>query len=187
MTTLSPDYFADATSFSAMAAASPEYGPLWTAQRERAVVPADLLARVEALGGRWHLLAISEDWCIDSQSLVPVVSALADAASNLELRLVSRDAEPALMDAHLTNGVSRSIPVVIILDADHQERAWWGSRPKALKQLVANEWKALEKAERNKEVRRWYAIDKGRSTLEEIVALLEQAAVSQPASATAGV
>jgi len=36
--------------------------------------------------GPARMLVISEDWCIDSQSAVPVVSALADAASNLSLR-----------------------------------------------------------------------------------------------------
>jgi hypothetical protein len=170
-----------------MVAASPAYGPLLQAQRERAAVAPELLARVEALGGHWRLLAISEDWCIDSQSVVPVIAALADAASNLELRVVSREAEPALMDAHLTNGTARAIPVVIVLDAEHQERGWWGSRPQPLKARVAAEWTHLEKADRNKEVRRWYAIDKGRSTLEEVVALLERAAANQPASAIAGV
>jgi len=183
----SSDYFAAAAPFDVMAAASAEYGPLFTAQRDRAIVPADLLARVEALGGKWHLLTISEDWCIDSQSVVPVVSALAEAASNLELRTVRRDAEPELMDAHLTNGTSRSIPVVIVLDDEFQERGWWGSRPRALQERVVAEWKQLEKPERNKEIRRWYAVDKGRTILEEIVALLERAAVSQSASAAAGV
>lgn len=180
------DYFAGAASFDAMADASVEYGPLLRAQRDRAVVPADLVARVEALGSHWRLLTISEDWCIDSQSIVPVVAAFAEATPNLELRCVTRDGEPALMDAHLTNGVSRAIPVVIAIDADGQERAWWGSRPAPLKAKVAEEWKAMEKPERNKEVRRWYAIDKGRTTLEEIVAMLEQVAAAQPASATAG-
>ncbi len=183
----SHEYFLNAAPFAAMAAASTEYGPLLTAQRERAVVPADLLARVEALGGQWHLLVISEDWCIDSQSVLPVVSALADAARNLDLRQHSRDAEPELMDAHLSNGTARAIPVVIVLDADFQERGWWGSRPKALQSRVAAEWKQLEKPERNKEIRRWYAMDKGRTTLEEIVTLLERAAARQPASSTAGV
>jgi hypothetical protein len=161
-----------------MAAASAEYGALLSAQRARAVVPDDLLARVSALGGQWRLLVISEDWCIDSQSIVPVLAALADAAPNLELRTVSRDADPALMDAHLTNGTARAIPVVIVLDADYAEFGWWGSRPRALQARVAAEWKALDKPERNKEVRRWYAMDKGRATLEEIVALLERAAAS---------
>ncbi len=181
------DYFLAGAAFAEMAAAAPEYGVLLNAQRARAVVPTDLLERVEALAGRWHLLVISEDWCIDSQSVVPVAAALADAASNLDLRTVSRDAEPELMDAHLTNGTARSIPVVIVLDADFQERGWWGSRPQPLKERVAAEWKQLEKPERNKEIRRWYAMDKGRTTLEEIVALLERVATAQPASVTAGV
>jgi hypothetical protein len=183
----SADYFAGAASFGAMTAAAAEYGSLFNAQRARAVVPTDLLARVEALGGAWRLLVISEDWCIDSQSSVPVVSALADAASNLELRVVSRDANLELIDAHLTNGTARSIPVVIVLDADHQERGWWGPRPTALQARVAAEWKQLEKPERNKEIRRWYAVDKGRTVLEEIVSLLEHAAAPQSASVTAGV
>ena len=180
------EYYAAGTTFAEMAAASAEYGSLLLAQRERAVVPADLVARVETLGGTWHLLVISEDWCIDSQSVVPAISALADAANNLDFRQVRREAEPELMDAHLSNGTARAIPVVIVLDADFQERGWWGSRPQPLKARVAAEWKQLEKPERNKEIRRWYAMDKGRTTLDEIVALLEQAAASQPAIATAG-
>lgn len=183
----SREYFDGAATFSAMTAASAEYGSLFQAQRDRAVVPADLLSRVEALGGRWHLLVISEDWCIDSQNVVPVLSAFADAASNLELRTVGRETHPELMDAHLTNGTARSIPVAIVLDADYQERGWWGSRPQPLKERVAAEWKQLEKPERNKEIRRWYAIDKGRTILEEVVALLERAAVDQSATVTAGV
>jgi len=180
------EYYASGATFAEMAETSTEYGSLFQAQRQRAVVPADLIARVEALGGSWHLLVISEDWCIDSQSVVPAISALADAASNVDLRQVRREAEPELMDAHLSNGTARAIPVVIVLDADFQERGWWGSRPQPLKERVAAEWKQLEKSERNKEIRRWYAMDKGRTTLEEVVAMLERAAVRQSAIATAG-
>lgn len=180
------DCYTDAAPFADMTAASGDYGPLFQAQRDRAIIPADLLARAEALGGAWHLLVISEDWCIDSQSAVPVVSALADAASNLSLRIVSRDACPELMDTHLTNGTSRSIPLVLVLDADFEERGWWGPRPRALQERVTSDWKLLDKPERIREIRRWYAVDKGRTILEEIVALLERAAIAQPAIATAG-
>lgn len=183
----SHDYFAGAATFDEMAAASSEYGALLSRQRERADIPAELLERVQALGGGWHLLAISEDWCIDSQSSLPAIAAFADAVPNLDLRLVGRDANPELIDAHLTNGTSRAIPVVILLDAEFRELAWWGPRPAALQRRVATEWKVLEKPERNWEIRRWYAIDKGRSALEELVALLERAAAVQATSITAGV
>lgn len=180
------DYHMRAATFTEMAAASPQYGALYSAQRGRAVVPPDLLARVDALGGQWHLLVIGEDWCIDCQNMLPAVSALADAARNFDLRIIGRDAEPELMDAHLTNGSARAIPVIIALDADYQERGWWGSRPSQLQQRVSAEWKQLDKSERNKEIRRWYAIDKGRSTLEAVIGLLEKAALSQSANAMAG-
>lgn len=179
-------YFDDGLSFADMAAASAEHGALLAAQRERAVVPGDLLARAQALTGPLHLLVISEDWCIDSQSTLPVIAALADRADTVDLRIVGRDANPELIDAHLTNGTARSVPVVIVLDADYVEFTWWGPRPAPLRQLVSTEWKALEKTARNKEIRRWYAIDKGRTTLTELVDLLEQVAAGQTASAIAG-
>jgi hypothetical protein len=179
------NYFNSGLSFADMAAASVEHGALFAAQRERAIVPDDLLARTQALTAPLHLLVISEDWCIDSQSTLAAVAALADRAGNLDLRIVGRDANPELMDAHLTNGTARSVPVVIVLDADFTELAWWGPRPAPLQQRVSTEWKALEKPERNKEIRRWYAIDKGRTTLTEMVALLERVAAIQPASAIA--
>lgn len=185
MNTLQHD-FDHGLSFSDMAAASAEHGALLAAQRERAVVPDDLLARAHALTGPLHLLVISEDWCIDSQSTVPVIAALADRVDNLDLRVVGRDANPELIDAHLTNGTARAVPVVIILDADYAEFTWWGPRPAPLQRLVSTEWHALEKPARNREIRRWYAIDKGRTTLAELVELLEQVAAGQPASAIAG-
>jgi hypothetical protein len=43
----------------------------------------------------------------------------------------------------------------------------------------------MEKPARNREIRRWYAMDKGRTILEEITSLLETAAAAQPLSATA--
>ena len=43
MKTLS-EYYTGAASFADMTAASPEYGALFQAQRDRAIVPADLLA-----------------------------------------------------------------------------------------------------------------------------------------------
>jgi len=49
-----------------------------------------------------------EDWCGDAVNTLPVIGRLAEHASNIELRVVGRDANLDLMDAHLTNG-SRSI------------------------------------------------------------------------------
>lgn len=149
---------------------------LWAAMTARARVPDELLARATAIPGTWHLLVLVEDWCGDAVNTVPVVARLAEMVPGLDLRVLGRDANPDLMDAHLTNG-SRSIPVVMVLDEAFEERGWWGPRPVELQRWVLSaEAQALAKPERYKEVRRWYARDRGLTTIDEMLTLLETAA-----------
>jgi hypothetical protein len=84
------------------------------------------------------------------------------------------------MEAHLT-GKSRSIPVVIVLDEAFRERGWWGPRPTVLQRWVSGQGQLLEKTARYREARAWYARDRGRTTLEEVVSLLERSAAADPA------
>ena len=170
------DRYAAAPTFDAAVQAAVENGELWRNAARLARVPDDAVARAAAVGGRWHLLVLSEDWCGDAVNTVPHVARLAEQAPNLDLRVLGRDANLDLMDAHLT-GVSRSIPVVIAYDAAFAERGWWGPRPSALQAWVLGpEGQALDKTQRYRHVRAWYARDRGRTTLDEVLALLERAA-----------
>ena len=164
-----------AASFADWLAAADDLVELWTTATARAKVPADLVDRAEAVPGHWRLLVITEDWCLDATSTVPPVAALAEAASNLDLRVLDRDENLDLMDEHLTNGTARSIPVVLLLDGEGTERAWWGPRPADLQAWFTGDGQALEKEDRYRELRKWYARDRGISTVREIVALMEQA------------
>ncbi len=148
---------------------------LWRTSARLAKVSDDLVARVAALGTRFHLLVLSEDWCGDAVNSVPYVARLAELAPNLELRVLARDENLDLMDDHLT-GTARSIPVVLVYDEGWAERGWWGPRPSELQAWVMGPGQALEKDDRYREVRTWYARDRGGSTLAEVVALLEAAA-----------
>ena len=154
---------------------------LWRFGARRAEVDEAQVARVVATGGRWHLLALSEDWCGDAFNTLPTVARLAELAPNVELRLLSRDANPDLMDAHLS-GTARAIPVVIVYDEEWNEVGWWGSRPAPLQALVTGEWAALDKTERYPMIREWYVRDKGRAVVDEIVGLIERAARLAPAT-----
>ena len=145
---------------------------LWRSIYERTRIPDSYVDRVHALGRSWHLLALSEDWCGDAVNVVPVVAKLADLAGNLDVRVLGRDANPDIMDAHLT-GASRSIPVIILLDAHFDECGWWGPRPLELQSWVLGPGRSLEKTERYREIRRWYARDQGRAILEEVVSKFE--------------
>jgi hypothetical protein len=145
-----------------------------------------LVRTVERLTRRWHLLAISEDWCVDASNILPVVAKLADRAPNLDLRVVGRESHPTLMDEHLTNG-TRSIPVVNILDDRFNERAWWGPRPAVLQTLFLSELRGAPKEIRYPRMRGWYARDRGASIAREIVELMIGAAEDTAGGGRVGV
>jgi hypothetical protein len=168
---LKQDFDAGRT-YSEFLASVQENHDLWHAFSSRARAPEDLVARALSVPGTWYLLVLLEDWCGDAVNSVPHIAALVESAPNLDLRVLEREANPELMDAHLTAG-SRSIPVVILLDAEHREVAWWGPRPAPLQGWVRGPGMTLSKEDRYREVRRWYARDRGRTTLEEIVRALE--------------
>lgn len=172
------DRYRAALGFEAMLASVVKNAELWAAMWRHARVDEDHVRRVTSLPGTWHLLVLSEDWCGDAVNTVPVVALLAALCSNLDLRVLGRDANPDLMDAHLT-GASRSIPVIIVLDEAFEERGWWGPRPTALQRWVSGQGQLLEKTTRYREARTWYARDRGRTTLEEVVSMLERAASSR--------
>jgi Thioredoxin len=151
---------------------------LWQAMWRYARVDDEYVRRVSSLSGSWHLLVLSEDWCGDAVNTVPVVARLAERCPNVDLRVLARDANPDIMDAHLT-GRSRSIPVIIVLDDACEERGWWGPRPTALQRWVSGQGQLLEKTTRYREARTWYARDRGRTTLEEVVSMLERAAAAR--------
>ena len=167
-----------APEFGEMLASATKNADLWAAVWRRATVPEEFVRRVAALGGAWHLLVLSEDWCGDAVNTVPVVARLAELAPNVDLRVLARDENLDLMDAHLT-GTSRSIPVVIALDEEFNERGWWGPRPAALQQWALGPGQALEKEARYREIRSWYARDRGLTTLEEVVGMMERTSGGQ--------
>jgi hypothetical protein len=65
---------------------------------------------------------------------------------------------------------------VIVYDEDFREVGWWGPRPGEIQEWVLSEGLAMPSPERYKVVRRWYAEDKGRTTLRELLEVLAIAA-----------
>jgi hypothetical protein len=158
----------------AVEASAPQHKGLWEATHRTARIPEPLVADVAALGRRFRLLVISEDWCGDAVNTVPVLARWAELAGNVALRIVRRDENPALMDAYLT-GTARSIPVVIALTEGMEELGRWGPRPGELQAWVLERKRAGAGKEVYPEIRTWYARDKGESTVREVLALLARA------------
>ena len=151
---------------------------LWHAVYKRIKLPDGAVAQARAIPGTWHLLALSEDWCGDAVNILPVVSRLADELPDVDLRVLLRDENLDIMDAHLTNGTSRSIPIIVVYDDDFRERGWWGPRPAGLQKWVMEEGMKMEPGPRYAQVRRVYARDKGKAILAEILDLMRSVATT---------
>ena len=150
-----------------------EHRGLWEGVWQKSKVPAWALEEGRRAAGEWKVLVISEDWCGDASNTVPVIARLAEALPNLEMRVVKRDENPALMDRHLTSG-SRSIPLAVILRDDFTVAGQWGPRPSELQSFVLTEKKAALRpvGDIYRDVRTWYARDRGESTLREILQVM---------------
>lgn len=130
---------------------------------------------LQSLKGNYTWLVISEGWCGDAAQLVPILYKLSEISGAIDMKIVFRDENEALMDLFLTNG-GRAIPKLIVLERDSNKvRADWGPRPKGATELIkrfkAEFGKIDEKAKT--ELQLWYLHDKGVSTQEEIAAIMK--------------
>lgn len=153
-----------------------EHRDLWEGVYRKSETPEWALLELERMGRRWNLIALAEDWCGDASNLVPIFARLAEASPLVDLRVVMRDQHPDLMDLYLTNG-SRSIPIVVVADEAFRPVGRWGPRPAELQEFVITEKRAGERTapEIYKDARRWYARDRGETTLREVLAVMTEA------------
>jgi len=121
-------------------------------------------------------LVISEGWCGDSAQLVPVIYKMAALSPNIDFKMVFRDENEELMKLFLTNG-TKSIPKLIILDKNTLDVLGdFGPRPQGAKQLILD-YKAQHGLVDDKgktDLHMWYLHDKGLSTQQEIMDLMER-------------
>lgn len=130
--------------------------------------------RLESLKKEYLWLVISEGWCGDAAQILPVINKMAEVSDNVELKIVLRDENEALMNLFLTNG-TKSIPKLIFIDKNLNEVIGdFGPRPKGAKQLILD-YKAqhgiIDEVAKT-ELQLWYLHDKGVSTQNEILEAL---------------
>jgi hypothetical protein len=146
---------------------------LWDGVYRLARVPEWAVREAADLTARFRLVVLAEDWCGDAANTVPILAKWAEETPKIELRILKRDEHLDVMDRYLTGGRARSIPVVIVLTERMEEVGWWGPRPARLQEWTMAQIAAgRQKAGLYPEIRRWYAKDKGESTLREVLALM---------------
>ena len=178
MPIVSNAFWAAATTLDTFVASAQQNQGFWQMTMRLASASDESKARAAAIMSPRRLLAIVEDWCGDAVNTVPVIQRLVDVNPLLELRVLRRDEHDALMDAHLS-GTARAIPVVMVLDEHGNHSGWWGSRPSPLQRWRLLEGSAMEKDARYRATRTWYARDRGRTTVDEVLALIERSVLNK--------
>lgn len=140
------------------------------------ILHPDLLVAIEKIKGTYNFLVITEGWCGDAAQIVPVIHKIVSAVPDkFTLKLVLRDQNLPLIDAHLTNG-GRAIPVLLVLDENKNLiLPKWGPRPAVLQELMAN-WKkeTSNMAIVSEKLHAWYAKDKTQAIQQELIQLLKK-------------
>lgn len=139
------------------------------------VLTDSLLAAIANVKGKYRFLVITEGWCGDAAQIVPVIAKLTSIApTQFDLKLVLRDQNLPLIDAHLTNG-GRSIPVLLVLNEEGElALPKWGPRPANLQELLT-QWKSesTDMMQIAEQLHGWYAKDKTQSIQAELITILK--------------
>ena len=130
--------------------------------------------RLQNLKRNYIWLVISEGWCGDAAQILPVITKMAEQSEKIELKIVFRDENEALMNLFLTNG-TKSIPKLIFLEKNTLEVLGdFGPRPKGAVQLISD-YKTIHgivDETAKTQLQLWYLHDKGISIQNEILDLL---------------
>lgn len=131
--------------------------------------------KLKTLQKEYIWLVISEGWCGDAAQILPVFHKMELASDKkIDLKIVLRDQNEALMNLFLIQK-AKSIPILIIIDkqtglvADH-----WGPRPKGAKKMIEvykKNFGIIDEVAKT-ELQRWYFKDKGISTQNEIIEII---------------
>ncbi len=148
----------------------------WLDNYASGAADAAAVARASLVPGRWRFLVVTVDACGDSANTSPYLARLVEAVPSLELRIVLPGEGQWVMDSHRTEDGRGATPTVVLLDEQGTERGCWIERPYALRKLVAEVRAGTVPGNLIEVIAAWRAEDRGRSTVSDLVDLLEAAA-----------
>ncbi|WP_296618455.1 thioredoxin family protein [Marivirga sp.] len=134
---------------------------------------SDLANNIKSLP-KLNWLVITEAWCGDAAQNIPFLAKMANENPEIDLRFIMRDEHPEIMDQYLTNG-ARSIPILVIMDENFNDLAFWGPRPEPVQNMVmeAKENPNMDKAKFIESIHKWYAVDKNQTISQEFTQLIK--------------
>lgn len=147
----------------------------WYDNYTTATVDATTVERLARVPGRWRFLVVAVDACGDSANTIPYLARLVEASERLDLRVVNPTEGAWVMAARRSEDGRAATPTVVLLDEDGRERGCWVERPYALRQVLDEHRAGRIGGSFVEVITAWREQDRGRSTVEDMVALLEGA------------
>ncbi len=133
----------------------------------------ELIEAVKRIDESQLWMVITEIWCGDSAQNLPIIAKAAELNDRIDLRILLRDSNTDIIDHYLTNGTSRSIPILVTFDLYGNEIFKWGPRPDTAKSLVTNlKRDGFSKEEFNQHLHLWYGRNRGKELESELLELL---------------
>ena len=132
--------------------------------------------KLKTLNKSYLWIVLTESWCGDAAQILPILNKMVlEANQKIELKLVLRDENTALMNHFLTNK-AKAIPKLIVIDkATGSVVGDWGPRPQGAIDLIERykeKFGVIDETTKT-ELQLWYLHDKGVSTQNEIIQLLQ--------------
>jgi len=131
----------------------------------------ELQAAIDKIESPINWLVITEHWCGDASQINPIFNKIAEESDGkINLRFIYRDENEALIDAHLTDRKSRSIPILLQFDESFNVLKSYGPRPAEAQALVMSI--LAEGGSYDIPLHTWYAKDKQRSLQKDMTEFL---------------
>ena len=132
--------------------------------------------KLKTLNKSYLWIVLTESWCGDAAQILPILNKMVlEANQKIELKLALRDENEDLMDHFLTNK-AKAIPKLIVIDkATGSVVGDWGPRPQGAIDLIERykeKFGVIDETTKT-ELQLWYLHDKGVSTQNEIIQLLQ--------------
>lgn len=139
-----------------------------------AQIESALATKIKQIDQPLEWLLITEPWCGDAAHSNPFIVLLAGLNPLIELKIILRDEPPFLINNYLTNG-GKSIPILVIRDANGNDLAVWGPRP-APCQAIFQELKSTGANFKEQKItlQNWYNRDKGKTLQKEMMGIFNE-------------
>ncbi len=137
-------------------------------------ISSEVEEKIKSIDTKILWVVLTESWCGDASPALPVMHKIVSLNKNVDLKIILRDENVALMNRFLTNG-AMSIPKLISLNTKTGEiMGTWGPRPSIAAKMAADYKKehGLLTPKFKQELQVWYNKDKGQNILQDLMKLL---------------